>query len=259
MRNMKNPTTSRLDFLGEYAAWLLGCGATCIRIEKNINRMARAFGVDAGVAIMPRHIEIYARSPHGDLALPVVIRQAPHCGLNFTVNTRLSRLSWEVADGKIGYDEAVSRFAEITAAPPTPRNEVLLLASMANASFCRLFGGDLTAVLVVFVATLAGFKLKQMMMADRRDIRLVFLCCAFFSAAICAGAHIFEWGSTPEIVLGTSVLYLIPGVPYINSVSDLLACHYLCAFSRFVDALVLTACLSVGLCAGMYLLGLRMF
>lgn len=198
MRNMKNPTTSRLDFLGEYAAWLLGCGATCIRIEKNINRMARAFGVDAGVAIMPRHIEIYARSPHGDLALPVVIRQAPHCGLNFTVNTRLSRLSWEVADGKIGYDEAVSRFAEITAAPPTPRNEVLLLASMANASFCRLFGGDLTAVLVVFVATLAGFKLKQMMMADRRDIRLVFLCCAFFSAAICAGAHIFEWGSTPR-------------------------------------------------------------
>lgn len=55
------------------------------------------------------------------------------------------------------------------------------------------------------------------------------------------------------------MLYLIPGVPYINSVSDLLACHYLCAFSRFVDALVLTACLSVGLCAGMYLLGLRMF
>ena len=207
---MKNPTTSRLDFLGEYAAWLLGCGATCIRIEKNINRMARAFGVDAGVAIMPRHIEIYARSPHGDLALPVVIRQAPHCGLNFTVNTRLSRLSWEVADGKIGYDEAVSRFAEITAAPPTPRNEVLLLASMANASFCRLFGGDLTAVLVVFVATLAGFKLKQMMMADRRDIRLVFLCCAFFSAAICAGAHIFEWGSTPEIALGTSVLTSSP-------------------------------------------------
>ncbi|MDE5625171.1 MAG: threonine/serine exporter family protein [Muribaculaceae bacterium] len=256
---MKNPTTSRLDFLGEYAAWLLGCGATCIRIEKNINRMARAFGVDAGVTIMPRHVEIYARSPQGDLSLPVVIRQAPHCGLNFTVNTRLSRLSWEVADGKIGYDEAVSRFAEITAAPPTPRNEVLLLASMANASFCRLFGGDLTAVLVVFVATLAGFKLKQMMMADRRDIRLVFLCCAFFSAAICAGAHIFEWGTTPEIALGTSVLYLIPGVPYINSVSDLLACHYLCAFSRFVDALVLTACLSVGLCAGMYLLGLRMF
>ncbi|MDE6360936.1 MAG: threonine/serine exporter family protein, partial [Muribaculaceae bacterium] len=142
---------------------------------------------------------------------------------------------------------------------PTPPGEVLLLTSLANASFCRLFGGDLTAVAMVFIATLAGFKLKQIMMADKRDIRVVFLCCAFFSAAICAGAHIFDLGKTPEIALGTSVLYLIPGVPYINSVSDLLASHYLCAFSRFVDALVLTACLSVGLCAGMYLLGLRMF
>lgn len=247
----------RLDFLAEYTAWLWGCGATCIRIEKNVARLSEALGVEADVTVMPRHVELYARSPLGDAELPVVIRKAPHCGLNFTINTRLSRLSWEVADGKIGYSEAVARFKEIIASPPTGRNEVLLLASLANASFCRLFGGDLTAMAVVFVATLAGFKLKQMMAASGRDVRLIFLCCAFFSASICAGADIFSWGDTPEIALATSVLYLIPGVPYINSVSDLLAGHYLCSFSRFVDALVLTACLSVGLCAGMYLLGMK--
>ena len=69
----------------------------------------------------------------------------------------------------------------------------------------------------------------------------------------------FGIGSTPEIALGTSVLYLIPGVPYINAVSDMIDRHYLCAFSRFADAVVLTACLSAGLCGGMLVLGLRWF
>lgn len=252
-------TKTKLNFLGDCAAWLLGCGATCIRIEKNITRMASAFGLDVGITIMPRHVEIYAKSPDGEHSLlPNVIRQAPRCGLNFTINTRLSRLSWDVADRKISCEEAIEQFNQIITSPPTPKTEILFLASMANAAFCRLFGGDITAVIVVFIATLIGFKLRKIMLAKKQDIRVVFLCCSFFSAAICAGAHIFDWGSTPEIALGTSVLYLIPGVPYINSVSDLLASHYLCAFSRVVDALVLTACLSIGLCAGMYLLGLRL-
>ena len=44
-----------------------------------------------------------------------------------------------------------------------------------------------------------------------------------------------------------------------NAVSDMLYCHYLCAFSRFMDAAILTACLSAGLCAGMLILGMKWF
>lgn len=97
------------------------------------------------------------------------------------------------------------------------------------------------------------------MLEDGCDIRLTFLCASFFSASVSAGGHIFNIGSTQELAIATSVLYLIPGVPYINSVSDMIYRHYLCAYSRFLDAAVLTACLSAGLCAGMLILGLRWF
>lgn len=250
---------AKIDFLADYASWLWGGGATCIRTEKNTTRIAQALGMDVDLTIMPKHIELSTKEYAGQRSPTTVSRRPCRCGINFDINTRLSRLSWEIADNKIDYAEAVKRFREITTTPPTNRWETLIAASMANASFCRLFGGDITAMAVVFIATFAGFSLKQIMVADKRDIRLVFLCCAFFSASISAGAHIFQLGGTPEIALGTSVLYLIPGVPYINSVSDLLASHYICAFARFVDALVLTVCLSLGLCGGMYLLGLSWF
>ena len=45
-------------FLSGYASALLGCGATCIRIEKNVNRMAETFGIDYSMVIMPATVQM---------------------------------------------------------------------------------------------------------------------------------------------------------------------------------------------------------
>lgn len=246
------------SFLAEYAALLSGCGATSIRIEKNTGRMARAFGVNFDIFIMPAHVSVSVWNTDRTEAI-VAQSKTASCGISFTLNAALSRLSWEVSDNHLDISTTTGRFEKIRKTKPTGKWEVLILTSLANASFCRLFGGDWMAMLIVFVSTVAGYRLKQIMLEDNRDIRLTFLCSSFFSAALSAGGHIFNIGTTPEIAVGTSVLYLIPGVPYINSVSDMIYRHYLCAFSRFLDAFVLTACLSAGLCAGMLLLGLKWF
>ena len=261
--DMNNPDDSTVlketaAFLAEYASLLLGCGSTCIRIEKNTRRMAEAFGVNIDIFIMPAHVTVSVWNTDRSQT-EMAQRKTASCGISFDLNTRLSQLSWKVADNSLPLHTAVERFQCIKTTKPTGKWEVLILASFANAAFCRLFGGDYFAMLIVFVSTLTGYRLKQIMLEDGRDVRLTFLCASFFSASISAGGHIFNIGSTPELALGTSVLYLIPGVPYINSVSDMIYRHYLCAFSRFLDAAVLTACLSAGLCAGMLMLGLKWF
>ena len=83
--------------------------------------------------------------------------------------------------------------------------------------------------------------------------------CSFISAVISTSGYIFGWGTTPDLALGTSVLYLVPGVHYINSISDLLDGHYLTAFSRFMMAMMLTVCLSLGLTGGILIMNLNIF
>ena len=245
-------------FLAEYASLLAGCGATCIRTEKNTRRLADAFGVGFDLSIMPDHVyvSVWDEDPSDSRG---AVRKITNHGINFNINAKLSRLSWEVADNHIDFATTVDRFTAICKTEPTCKWEVLILTSLANASFCRLFGGDVISMLIVFISTLAGYRLKQVMLEDKRDVRLTFLCASFFSAALSAGGHIFGIGTTPEIAVSTSVLYLIPGVPYINAVSDMLDRHYLCAFSRFSDAAILTVCLSAGLCAGLFISGLTWF
>lgn len=245
-------------FLADYAALLSGCGATCIRIERNTRRMAETFGTGFDIVIMANHLTVTVWKENPADAR-IAVRRTADCGTSFSLNARLSRLSWEVADNRLDTTAAIERFEAIRLTKPTGKREVLLLTSAANASFCRLFGGDWAAMLIVFLTTLAGCRIKQIMLEDHRDIRLTFFCASLFSASLSAGGQIFGIGATPGIALATSVLYLIPGVPYVNSVSDMLYRHYLCGFGRFMDAAVLTVCLSAGLCAGMLIVGLKWF
>lgn len=245
-------------FLADYAAWLLGCGATCIRLEKNVNRIAEAFDKQVDMCIMPRHIHLTVSSHDRNISF-TSISSIRHKGISFDINTRLSRLSWKIADGKIDFEQAKRCFNAIINTPNTNKWLALFLASVANASFCRLFGGDFQAMGIVFVATMAGFYLKQILTENQVDARIVFIVCAFVSSVLGATDGLFGIGSTPEIAIGTSVLYLVPGIPFLNSFSDMIDRHYVCAFSRFMDALLLTACLSIGLCGGMAMMNVGMF
>ena len=91
--NESRPTVKDVcDFLANYSSRLLACGATCIRLEKNVNRIAQTYGKNVDVTIMPRHISLTVSEADGSESQTVItsIRQAP---ISFNINTRLSRLS----------------------------------------------------------------------------------------------------------------------------------------------------------------------
>lgn len=246
-------------FLAAYCARLLACGATCMRIEKNASRIAAAYGKDIEVTIMPRHVQI-ALWDAGHADGTIAIDPIGHTAISFDINTRLSRLSWDIADGKTDFAGTCRRFDTIIHTPSSGGTRPMsLLVALANASFCRLFGGDALAMGIVAVATLAGFYLKQVLTAAHIDSRAAVAACAFVSAVLGATDSLFAIGTTPAVALGTSVLYLVPGIPLINSFSDAIYRHYLCALSRFTDAVVTTCCLSAGLCSAMLLMGTGMF
>ena len=167
---------------------MLRCGATCVRIEKNVGRIAARFGVSADITVMPAHVQISTWSrerPCGEVA----VRRISPGAIDFDRNARLSRLSWDVADGKLDFDRMTARFEAIRRIAPGCRTRVLLLSALANASFCRLFGGDAEAMLTVFAATIGGMCLKQMMTARGADARVAVFCAAFFSTALSAAGY----------------------------------------------------------------------
>lgn len=258
------PTTTPLErpedvgaFLADYAALLLRSGATCVRLERNVERIARSWGVSCAVTIMPRHIHLAVTDSNGHCNTFITGTGNP--AISYNLITRLSKLSWNVTDLRLSLAEARRMFEEARGVRNANPWWTLMAVSCANSAFCRLFGGDFVAMGVVFVATLAGYYLKQLLLGGKIDVRVTFIVCATVSSILAAAAQLFSLGSTPYVAIATSVLYLVPGIPFLNAFSDMIDGHYICFFSRMTDALLLTCCLSLGLCIGMKLMNVGMF
>ena len=83
---------STAAFLASYAARLIASGATCIRLEKNVGRLAKEFGFQADISVMPRHIHLSLSDPDGNhiITAMAAVETLP---VSFNIITRLSRLS----------------------------------------------------------------------------------------------------------------------------------------------------------------------
>ena len=84
----------------------------------------------------------------------------------------------------------------------------------------------------------------------------VFIISAFVASMIGSTGYLMHWGNTPDMALGTSVLYLIPGVPLINSIMDIIDGHVLAGTSRFINACLLIICIAIGLSMTLLLTGI---
>ena len=83
------------------------------------------------------------------------------------------------------------------------------------------------------------------MQARKYNHYLIFVSSAFV-ASLCASVSLI-FDTTSEIALATSVLFLIPGVPLINGVIDIVEGYILTGFARLVNAVMLIICIAIGL------------
>lgn len=235
-----------LSFIAEYTTYLLGSGVHTSRAIRNSQRIGRSQGVDVQLTSFQRSTIITVHDEESDEAITRVVK-IPALPVSFERNSDLSSLSWDALDDGLPLDEIRRRFDELTAKPRIDPIFVLLTVGLANASFCRLFGGDWTAIGIVFTSTLVGFAAKQRMQAHGVNHFLIFILSAFM-ASLCATAAL-RFDCTAETALATSVLFLVPGVPLINGVIDIVEGHILIGCSRLINALLLIICIAVGLSA----------
>ena len=226
-------------FIAEYSAHLMGAGVHTSRVVRNTKRIGEAFGLDVKLSVFHRNIILTIIDKETNEACNEVIDIPAH-PISFEHNSELSALSWEALDNHLSLEELKDKYKKIISAPRIHSLFVLLLVGFANASFCKLFGGDLISMGIVFSATITGFYLMK-----KINHYVVFIVSAFVASLCASTALIFD--TTSEIAMATSVLYLVPGVPLINGVIDVVEGYVLTGFARLTEASLLIVSIAIGL------------
>lgn len=243
------------NFLLDFATTLMGAGSHTSRVVRNVVRIADSFGYGVDMTIFQRNVTMTIKLRDDYSIRRTYVRRIPALPLNFRTISDLSALSWEAYDNHLELSELQKRYSVIITRAPLSRWVVLVLVAFANAAFCRLFGGDMIAMGLVWVATFFGFFVRQELMKRHINHMVVFVVCAFIASLIAGLGFRYNLGTTEDIALGTSVLFLIPGVPLINSILDLLEGHVLVGWSRAINAFILIICIAMGLSMTLLILG----
>ena len=132
-------------FIAEYSAHMMGCGVHTSRVVRSSKRIGEAYGADVKISIFQKNI-ILTISDNDTKETYSEVIDIPALPISFEKNAKLSALSWETYDKHLSLEELKDKYEEIIASPHIDPLFVLILVGFANASFCRLFGGDITSV-----------------------------------------------------------------------------------------------------------------
>lgn len=232
------------QFIAEYSTFLMGAGVHTSRAVRNSKRIGDAFDVQVNMGVFHRNIIITVIDNKTQKLWNEIV-DIPANPISFELNSELSALSWEVLDKKLSLEQLKARYQQIVSAPKINPLFVLIMVGLANASFCRLFGGDFISMGIVFWSTIIGLFMRQLMHRRGFNKYIIFVVAAF-TASLCASTSLI-FDTTSEIALATSILFLVPGVPLINGVIDVVEGYITTGFCRLTEASLIIISLALGL------------
>ncbi|MDO5045271.1 threonine/serine ThrE exporter family protein [Campylobacter sp.] len=234
------------NFLIDYAAKMLSIGTYTARIDRCVSRIAHAYGYDVSLTIFVKHFTISVMDPNDNSIRRTYVKSSSATHVSFNLISELSALSWQIYDEKISLAVARGFFNEIIAPIKVDFAKSLIFMSFANSAFCKLFGGDLGSMASVFAATFVGFYLRFILTKLGVNLKIQYIIVSFISSFIAyLGVH-FGLSSTPDVAIGSSILFLMPGVHLINSVFDILNENTLVGISRGLNTGLLIICIAIG-------------
>ncbi|CAM3599341.1 threonine/serine ThrE exporter family protein [Parendozoicomonas haliclonae] len=233
---------------------LLRSGAHTERTIRNLKRFAASFGYQTEIFVAFSGVTITVQNEEGEEYTTLFGRVENH-GVHLATVAAISQLSWRVADEPCAISELRSEIRRIKALPHYPKWLIVLMIGISCGALARIAGADWPVVGLTALASSIALLVRMKLQQWRVNNLLVVLASAMVASMVGSTAHILELGSTSGLATAASVLFLIPGVPLINAVIDMINGHMTTGIGRGAMGLAISFSLAGGMLIGMQMMG----
>ena len=251
---MKTDLEYILDFCTELTRRMLASGANLERVTLAIQYITEAYGLEElSLFLLTTHISISARDSSGN----EVVRQAdiPEAGIHLDRLTKLNRLCFKVS--RTTPDPAeLSLLLEEADRPLVRPDWVILLGQLAALScLCFIFGGSFAELLpVLLVVALVHYMLRFADWSGVENIITNFIV-MFAGAVVLMLASKLNIAQNGAAMMITLIMLLLPGIPLVNSIRNLLSGNEMNGILQFLKVTVETFAMGAGIYVAVKLFG----
>ena len=219
---------------------LMENGADTAQIVRDMKRVAAYMGIPAEkfhLHIMYTTLMLNISDEHHS---HTSFRKCVKHAVNMKIISAVSRLTWRALRDHYTLDEFKGELEAVGKRPRYPALVSICAAGSGCGAFCTLFGCDFNAAIIG--------KIVQMQCAERFGINpYVSMTFAAFSATIVAYFTHLLPTTTPWHPLIAAALFLVPGIPMINALSDILNTYLISGAARIMHTLVIVGAMTFGL------------
>lgn len=246
-----------LDLALEAGRILLRNGAEIFRVEETMLHICRYYKVpEVDTYVLTNGIFLTAQWDGKGMfsKIKYVPLEASHLGIVAAVND----LSRQVCAGNISLQDAKKKLAQINEMPEKKAYFKILAAGFGSASFCYLLEGTLWESFFTLIIAMALYVLVLFFTKHHVSKLIVNTVGGAFASylAVCAYnffGHSLNMG-LDNIIIG-SVLPLVPGMAFVNSIRDIANSDILSGMIRLVDTLLVFAYIAIGVGTALSLCG----
>ena len=240
----------RVDLLLRTGKLLVESLADTNRIMRNMKRTAAYLGIpEEKLHINISFTMLMVNVSDGDYSFTKFQRIETH-GVNMTAISEVSKLSWRAIEQDYSLDKYEEELEKIRT---RKRNytpwQVAIGAGFACGGFCIQFGCDWMAFLYASVAAILGMRVRARCNAVGINHYMGIAIAAFVSTLLAWASTLLPsaWTSTPWHPMLACALFIVPGVPMINFVDDMLDGYTQVGIVRFINTLLMVGAMAFGI------------
>ncbi len=237
---------------------LVESAADTNRVDRNMKRVAAYLGIPEDKLHIDIRWTMLIVNVSDDAHSFSKFQKCEHHGVNMSTITDISRLSWRA----IEQDYSLDKFEEeLEAIAARPRNYhhylVAICAGFACGGFCKLFGCDWIAFLFASLAAFIGFRTRARCFEFGINHYVSMAIAGFVATCVAYLSSLTGISATPYHPLLACALFLVPGVPLINFVDDLVDNFLLVGMTRATNCMMIIGAMTFGITMALGLSGLN--
>ena len=263
----------KLDLLLRTGSILMESAADTSRIIRTMKRAAAFLSLDERYLHMYINWNVLMVNYSDEEHSFTKFQRCEKHGINLTAITQVSHLTWDAIRDNYTLDQYEDALSDIK---KTPRSftpwQVAIGGGFACGGFCIQFGCDWIAFLYCSIAAILGFRLRMYLPSRGCNNYISIGIAAFVSTliawattflslspSIAACVPSFMHSVTPWHPLMACALFIVPGVPLINFVNDMLDGYIEVGMVRAVNTLLMVLAMAFGIAFAIQVCGIDNF
>lgn len=235
-----------LDVALEAGCILLKNGAEIFRVEETVYRICHYYGIKScSVFTLTNGIFLTAGSTTDPYFAKV--KHLPVGGSHLGRVAAVNQLSREIEQGKYTIEEVEQQLKEIQNIPEKSNIAKIMASGIGCGAFCFLFNGNHLDALTAAVAGVLYYVFTIYINRNRMSKITGNLCGGILLTVVCLISYYFQIGQHMDAMIAGSIMPLVPGVPFTNSIRDFADGDYISGAVRMLDAVLVFFSIAMGI------------